>query len=90
MADALKQRGVTEPTALVVVELGVLAFRLGYARWTDPARDDHPDELAALTRAAFDELRAAVADLGLTLPHGQGKRHQSQSVNQARAAVRPR
>ncbi|WP_329560571.1 TetR/AcrR family transcriptional regulator [Kitasatospora sp. NBC_01266] len=63
MVDALKRRGVAEATAQVAAELGVLAFRLGYARWADPARHDNPGELAALTRATFDELRAAVADL---------------------------
>jgi AcrR family transcriptional regulator len=63
MVDALKRRGIAEPTALVAAELGVLAFRLGYTRWADPARDDHPGELATLTRAAFDELRQAVTDL---------------------------
>ena len=63
MVDALQRRGVAEPTAQVAAELGVLAFRLGYARWADPARDDNPGELAAHTRAAFDELRTAVADL---------------------------
>ncbi|MFF7635990.1 TetR family transcriptional regulator [Kitasatospora sp. NPDC008050] len=47
----------------VAAELGVLAFRLGYTRWADPAHDEDPGELAALTRAAFDELRAAAAGL---------------------------
>ncbi|QMU74563.1 TetR/AcrR family transcriptional regulator [Streptacidiphilus sp. PB12-B1b] len=63
MVDALKRRGVAEPTAQVAAELGVLAFKLGYARWTDPARDQDPGRLATLTRAAFDELRAAAAEL---------------------------
>ncbi|MFG2848836.1 TetR/AcrR family transcriptional regulator [Kitasatospora sp. NPDC048296] len=63
MVDALKRRGIAEPTALAAAELGVLAFRLGYTRWADPARDDHPGELATLARAAFDELRQAVTDL---------------------------
>ncbi|MBF9069221.1 TetR/AcrR family transcriptional regulator [Streptacidiphilus fuscans] len=63
MVDALKKRGVAESTAQVAAGLGVLAFGIGYARWADPSRDEDPGELADLTRAAFDELRAAAADL---------------------------
>lgn len=63
MVAALKLRDVEEPAAQVAAEIGVLAFKIGYARWTDPARDAAPGELAAHTRAAFDELRAATARL---------------------------
>ncbi|MEY9847930.1 AcrR family transcriptional regulator [Streptacidiphilus sp. BW17] len=63
MVEALQRRGVPEPAAHVAAELGVLAFRLGFSRWADPSRDEDPGELAPHTRAAFDELRAAAADL---------------------------
>ena len=63
MVDALRRRNVPEPAARVAAELGVLAFKLGYARWVDPARDEDPGELVTFTRAAFDELRAAAAEL---------------------------
>ncbi|MEY9941247.1 TetR/AcrR family transcriptional regulator [Streptacidiphilus sp. MAP5-3] len=63
MVDALQRRGVPEPVAHVAAELGVLAFRLGFSRWADPSRDEDPGELAPHTGAAFDELRAAAADL---------------------------
>ncbi|MBY8886880.1 TetR/AcrR family transcriptional regulator [Streptomyces sp. PTM05] len=63
IADALRRRGVAEPTARVAAELGVLAFKLGYTRWADPAHDEDPGELATHTRAAFEELRGAVAGL---------------------------
>ena len=63
IAEALQRRDVPEPTARVAAELGVLAFRLGFSRWADPTRDEDPGELATYTRAAFDELRAAVAEL---------------------------
>ncbi|MCS5733805.1 TetR/AcrR family transcriptional regulator [Herbiconiux daphne] len=63
MADALQARGVSEPAAQVAAELGVLAFGVGYRRWSDPARDDAPGELITHTRTAFAELRAAAAEL---------------------------
>ncbi|SEG48777.1 transcriptional regulator, TetR family [Actinacidiphila yanglinensis] len=63
MTDALTRREVAEPAAQVAAEIGVLAFKRGYARWADPARDADPGELATHTRAAFDELRAAAAEL---------------------------
>lgn len=63
MVEALKRRDVAEPTAQVAAELGVLAFKLGYTRWADPARDEDPGELTTHTRAALAELRAAAAEL---------------------------
>lgn len=63
VADALRRRGVAEATAQVAAELGVLAFKLGYTRWADPAREEDPGELSVLTRVAFDELRAVAAEL---------------------------
>jgi AcrR family transcriptional regulator len=63
MVDALRRRDVAEPAAQVAAEIGVLAFKLGYARWADPTRDENPGELVTHTRAAFDELRAAAAEL---------------------------
>ncbi|MEU1624191.1 hypothetical protein ABZ746_02365 [Streptomyces sp. NPDC020096] len=53
MADALTRRDVAEPAAQVSAEIGVLAFKLGYALWADPARDEDPGELVTHTRAAF-------------------------------------
>ena len=44
-------------------ELGVLAFKRGYAEWSEGDRDAE-DELAQYTLAALDELRAASASLG--------------------------
>ncbi|MFG2595013.1 TetR/AcrR family transcriptional regulator [Streptomyces sp. NPDC048462] len=63
MAGALGERGVAETTARVAAELGVLAFGIGFTRWTDPARDPEPGDLAALARTALDELRTAVSEL---------------------------
>jgi AcrR family transcriptional regulator len=56
MTDALLARGVPRATAHLAAELGVLAFKQGYATWVD----DHQDAtLAPHTLAALDELRTA-------------------------------
>ena len=62
MTAALVARGVPDPTAALASELGVLAFKRGYAAWSEGARDAK-DELAGYTLAALDELRAASATL---------------------------
>jgi AcrR family transcriptional regulator len=61
MTSALIARGVPDPTAALASELGVLAFKRGYAAWSQGAADD---ELAGYALAALDELRAASASLG--------------------------
>ena len=63
MTIALVARGVPDPTAQLAGELGVLAFKRGYARWFEGERDTDAD-LAQYTLAALDELRAATASLG--------------------------
>lgn len=63
MTAALTARGVPGPTAALAGELGLLAFKRGYAQWSDGDRGDH-EELAPHTLAALDELREASASLG--------------------------
>ena len=63
MTTALIARGVPDPTAHLAGELGVLAFKRGYAEWSEGGRDAE-DQLAQHTLAALDELRAASASLG--------------------------
>ncbi len=63
MTAALAARGVPDPTAHLAAELGVLAFKMGFARWTEGDRDDARG-LAKHALAALDELRAATAALG--------------------------
>jgi AcrR family transcriptional regulator len=59
LSDALKKRGVPDPTASLVAEMGMLAFKMAYARWSDPA---NREELGTLARQALHELqRASVA-----------------------------
>lgn len=63
MTTALVARGVPEPVAQLAAELGVLAFKRGYAQWSEGDQDAQ-DELAKHTLAALEELRAATATLG--------------------------
>ncbi len=63
MTAALVARGVPDPTAVLAAELGVLAFKRGFARWTEADGDDATG-LAHHTLAALAGLRAAAATLG--------------------------
>ena len=62
MTAALIARGVPQPTAHLAGELGVLAFKRGYAQWSESDRDD-ADGLAPHALAALEDLRAATASL---------------------------
>jgi AcrR family transcriptional regulator len=58
VAQALRRRGVTDPTAVLTAEAGIAVFRTSFARWVQPGNDaSFPD----LVRASLDELRAATA-----------------------------
>ena len=63
MTAALDARGVPGPTAHLAAELGVLAFKQGYAQWSEGDRHDE-DGLAPHALAALQDLRAATASLG--------------------------
>lgn len=63
MTDALVARGVPDATAHLAAELGVLAFKRGYAEWSEADRGDE-DALAPYALAALEELRSATASLG--------------------------
>ncbi len=62
MTAALAARGVADPVAQLAAELGVLAFRRGYTRWSVEDREAEQD-LAHYALAALAELRAASAAL---------------------------
>ncbi len=62
MTTALIARGIPDPAAHLAGELGVLAFKRGYAQWSEGNRDDD-DHLAPYTLSALDDLRAATASL---------------------------
>ena len=63
MTEALLARAVPHPVAQLAAELGVIAFKQGYAEWSeaDPSEDLG---LAHHSLAALAELRAATAALG--------------------------
>ncbi|MEJ5869160.1 helix-turn-helix domain-containing protein [Pseudokineococcus sp. 5B2Z-1] len=62
VTGALVERGVPDAAAHLAAEMGVLAFKLGYARWSEGDRaEDEP--LAPHTAAALQELVAASASL---------------------------
>jgi len=63
MTAALIARGIPDATAQLAGELGVLAFKRGYAQWSEGSRGDD-EELAPFALAALDELRAASNSLG--------------------------
>ncbi|MEU7183191.1 TetR/AcrR family transcriptional regulator [Streptomyces celluloflavus] len=63
MTAALAARGLPDPTAALASELGVLAFKRGFAQWSEGDRDGK-DELAGYVLASLDELRAVSASLG--------------------------
>ncbi|WP_405138255.1 TetR/AcrR family transcriptional regulator [Nocardia sp. NBC_01388] len=60
MANALRARAIPEPTAHLAAELGVLAFKQGYAQWLQ-ANPDAP--LAPYAVAALEDLHAATKSL---------------------------
>ncbi|WP_028924332.1 TetR/AcrR family transcriptional regulator [Pseudonocardia acaciae] len=58
MIDALTRRGVPGLTAHVAAELGTLAWKIAYERWSDPTNDEEFGELA---RRALTEVHTASA-----------------------------
>lgn len=58
MAEALRQRGVPDPTANLAANVGALAFTAAFARWvSDP--DEH--DLSRLIRESLDQLKRITA-----------------------------
>jgi hypothetical protein len=56
MADALARRGMSDLTSSVAAQLGALALKIAYERWSDTANADDFSEAA---RRALDEVQAA-------------------------------
>lgn len=58
MTEALRRRGVPDMISCVAAELGVLALKIAYERWSDTVSGE---EFAEVARRALSELRAASA-----------------------------
>lgn len=58
LADALRKRGVPEPTAALAGEIGIAVFRNAFARWVATARGP---TLVDLVRASLDEVKEIAA-----------------------------
>ena len=58
MTAALEQRGVPELTACVAAELGALALRIAYGRWSDATSGE---DFGAVARRTLSDLQAAAA-----------------------------
>jgi hypothetical protein len=58
MTDALKRRGDPDLASCVAAELGALALKIAYERWSDAADGDEFTEIA---RRTLTELQAARA-----------------------------
>jgi AcrR family transcriptional regulator len=58
IAAALRRRGIEEPTAALVAEVGIAVFRIGFQRWTE---DGCRGDLAQLMRDSLAQLRAVTA-----------------------------
>ena len=58
LAEALRQRGVTEPAASLTAEAGIAVFKIAFERWhSEPGQP----ELSQLISESLDELRAVTA-----------------------------
>jgi AcrR family transcriptional regulator len=58
VAEALRRRGVKEPTASLTAEAGIAVFRVAFARWIDPA---NRKALGVLMKESRDQLRIAIS-----------------------------
>jgi AcrR family transcriptional regulator len=58
LADALRGRGVAEPTASLTAQAGIAVFHVAFARWVDEANEL---TLPEVIRESLDALRAVTA-----------------------------
>ena len=61
IAEALRQRGVTDPTASLIAEIGSAVSKVAYVRWIS---ETGPRTLSQLLRESLDELKAALSRWG--------------------------
>lgn len=58
IADALRRRGVSEPSASLAAEAGIAVFRVTFDRWVDKASDQ---DWRALVVGSLEELKVLVS-----------------------------
>jgi AcrR family transcriptional regulator len=58
IAEALRGRGVKEPTASLTAEAGIAVFRVAFATWVDPAIRK---EIGELMRDSLEQLKVAIS-----------------------------
>ncbi len=57
-ADALRRRGVADPTAVLAAEMGIAVFRVAFERWISATNQQ---DLSRVIRDSLDELKAVTA-----------------------------
>src|SRR5437660_4119548 len=58
LADALRQRGVSDPAARLTAEAGIAVFKIAFDRWIN---ETSQRDLPHLIRESLDELKAVTA-----------------------------
>jgi AcrR family transcriptional regulator len=58
IADALRARGASEPTATLAAEAGIAVFRVAFEAWVS---DENTQDLSRLVRASLVDLKAVTA-----------------------------
>jgi AcrR family transcriptional regulator len=58
LAEALRQRGVNDPTASLTAEAGIAVFKVAFERWVS---EINQQDLPQLIRESLDELKAVTA-----------------------------
>jgi AcrR family transcriptional regulator len=58
LADALRQRGVSEPAASLTAEAGIAVFKIAFGIWID---EDSEQDLPQVIKESLDELKAVTA-----------------------------
>jgi AcrR family transcriptional regulator len=61
LADTLRRRGVDEPAASLLAEIGIAVFRISFERWVSGPRER---DLRALMRESLGEVRSLTAEAG--------------------------
>jgi len=61
LAGALRERGVAEPAASLLAEIGIAVFRLSFERWVSGPRER---ELRELMRESLAEVRSLTTEAG--------------------------